>query len=126
MPDKPTQKLLPFDQPPATHAEGVRFQPSEDALEAFGQLKTWLCGPRGPVTEVAGETLRAVEKALIEGKNGWFHTAEDGLEAMKLRNGRTEGDDIPPGPIPEGRDFQQTVEDCLDAMHERMLTRGGR
>jgi hypothetical protein len=34
----------------------------------------------------------------LEGKNGWFHAAEDQLEALKLRNGRAEGDDIPAGP----------------------------
>lgn len=63
-------------------------------------------------------------EALLEGHRGWHHVAEDGLEALKLRNGRNDGDDIPDGPAPEGRDFQQTVEDCLDELHEVMLTPG--
>lgn len=120
MPEKPTQKLLPFDAPAESHLEAVRYEPSDEARGAFERLEGWLKGPRGPVTELAEETLRAVEKALIEGKNGWFHAAEDNLEALKLRNGKTEGDDILTG---EG-DFQQAVDDVLDCLHERFVERG--
>jgi len=120
---KPTQKLFDFDAPAASHAEARRYEPSEEAVTAVERLKNWLWGARGPVTEIAEETLRAVEKTLIEGKKGWFHAAEDGLEAVKLRNGKTDGDDIP-ATVKAGEDFQRDVEDVLDAMHEMMLGKG--
>jgi hypothetical protein len=87
MPGQPTQQLLPFpeetkDVTPTPPAAGYR--PTEEARAAFSRLEGWLVGPRGPVTELADETLPAVAKALLEGKMGYFHKAEDGLEALKL------------------------------------------
>ena len=74
--------------------------------------------------ETAEEALRAMAKALLDGKHGWFHKVEDGLETRVPLNGKAEGDDIPPRRVPNGPNLQQTVEDSLDAMHERMFDRG--
>lgn len=123
------QKLLPFDEvtveatsPPLP---AITYEPSVEAREAYERLEVWLLDERGtPRTDLALETLRAVGKALLDGHRGWVLAAEDGLEALQLRNGRTEGDDIPPGPVPEGRDFQQALGDCLDELHEIMMAAG--
>ena len=71
--NQPKQRLLPFNEvtidavaPPPPLA---RNEPREDAVAAFSAPR----GPRGPETDLAEETLRAVEKAMIERKNGWFH-----------------------------------------------------
>jgi hypothetical protein len=119
MTDKPVQKLLPFDAPAdlGPISAALRHEPSADAVAAYDRLENWLLDARGrPLTELGEETLRAVGKELIEGKNGWWHKAEDNLEALKLRNGKTEGEDIRSG---EG-DFQQVVETVLDCLHERL------
>jgi hypothetical protein len=106
-----------FSSPSPAHDEA-----SDEAVAAFERLEEWLTGPRGPVTELAEETLRAAAKALLEGQNGYFHKAEDGLEALKLRNGKTEGDDIPDGlAVAKADDFQADVDAVLDALHERMF-----
>lgn len=128
MPDKPTQKLLPFDDPPAesSHFRAGLYDPSEEALAAFERLEAWLIHPRTnrPETELAEQTLRAVARALLEGKNGWFHAAEDYLETLKLRNGKTEGDDISAGIVPaQGDDFHADIETLLDLLHERLSSR---
>src|SRR4051794_10207627 len=124
---KPVQKLLPFGEPAAEshregHAEAVRYEPSEEAMQAIEHLRSWLTDPRtGRMTEAGGETMRAVEKALVEGRNAWWHAAEDGLEMLRVRNGKTDGDDIPKGL--KGEDFQQAVEDVLDALQDRWVGR---
>src|SRR4051812_42958155 len=123
MPDKPTQKFLPFADPrPESHAAAVRYEPSDDALAAYERLEEWLCTPRGPLTDVGAHALYALARALLEGKRGWHHAAEDALETLKLRNGKADGDDIPEGIVAgKGEDFQRDVEDCLDCLHEIML-----
>jgi hypothetical protein len=105
MSDKPAQKFLPFDEvtvnevsSPLPEACRKPSEPSNEARASFEPLEVWLLDVRGrSQTELAEQTLRAVGKALIEGENGWIQTAEDGLESLRLRNGRTDGDDIPTG-----------------------------
>ncbi len=132
MPDKPTQQLLPFSavtpvaiSPPLPEQVPVQYEPSAEALAAFERLEDWLLDPRTekPRTDLAEEALRSVGKALLEGKNAWFQAAEDHLETLALRNGKTAGEDIPPGPTPVGDDFQRTLEGLLDHLHERFLSR---
>jgi hypothetical protein len=85
----------------------------------------WLTDPRtGKMTPEGKDALMAVRKALVEGKNGWWHIAEDRLETLLLRNGRTHGDDIPAGVTVEGGYFQRSVDDVLDCLHERLVSRG--
>jgi len=128
------QPLLPFDDPlaempaeppPLSHAEGVRYQPSEEALTALERLQAWLTDPlTGKASPLGQEALDALDKALVEGRNGWLLKAEDTLEALAVRNGRHQGDDIPAGQqLGEGPDFQQTIEDVLDALQERVVGR---
>ncbi len=103
----------------------IVYAPSAEARAAFERLEDWLLGPYTdrPRTELAEEALRSVARALIEGKNAWHHAAEDHLEALALRNGKTAGEDIPPGPASEGEDFQHTIEELLDHLHERFLSK---
>lgn len=119
------QQLLPFPDVPADASPPTlptADQPTDKAVAAFARLEGWLVGPRGAVTALAEETLRAVAMTLLEGKNGYFHAAEDGLEVLKLRNGKTDGDDIPVGiGGTDGDDFQGAVEVVLDCMYERMF-----
>lgn len=128
--NRPAQKLIPFDEvavarvsPPV--APGLD-DPAEDARAAFERLQEWLLDARGrPVTDLAGDALRAVAKALLEGRNGWSHHAEDALEALKLRNGKAEGDDIPPGArAGPDENFHRDVDGCLGALHAQMLANG--
>lgn len=129
-PEDPSQQLIPFDSvsvdsvSPPLPATG-RYEPTEQALEAFERLEGWLCTVRGPVTDVAAEALYALARALLEGHWGYFHKAEDCLEVLKLRNGKTEGDDIAEGiAVHQNDNFQATVEHCLEALHEMMLCPG--
>jgi hypothetical protein len=129
--NKPTQQLLPFPDEsrpqPRTRplASSAPYQPSEEALAAINRLEDWLLEPRTrKSTPLAEEVLFAVRKALLEGKNGYWHRAEDLLEALVLRNGRTQGEDIPPGPVPEGEDFLATVQELLGCLHERLSGKG--
>src|SRR5262245_13264177 len=129
MPDTPKQQLIPFPEETVETTTPILpsagYRPSDEAAAAYDRLEAWLTGPRGPVTELAEETLQAVARALLEGKNGYFHKAEDGLETLKLRNGKTDGEDIPAGIAAEqGDDFQADVEAVLDALHGQMLARG--
>jgi hypothetical protein len=130
MPDrKPVQQLFDFDRaalvesPSAPPAQG---QPKEATMSAIDRLADWLTDPRTrkPTTELAEEALYAARKALVERKNGYVQKAEDLLEALSLRNGKTSGDDIVPGPSPAGEDFQALVEELLDALAERLNARG--
>lgn len=130
MPDQPQQQMLPFDEvtvdttsPPLPTAG--RYEPSDEALAAYERLEWWLCTRRGPVTELAEETLRALAKALLEGKRGYHHQAEDGLELLKMRNQNTEGPDIVLGTAAAGDDFKRDVEDVLKLLREQMLARSG-
>jgi hypothetical protein len=42
-----------------------------------------------------------------------------------VRNGRTEGDDIPAGiAVEKGDDFHAGIEAVLDCLHEQMSSRG--
>jgi len=129
-----SQPLLPFDDTPAeapseslpqSHAETVRCPPSEEALAGLERLEAWLTDPRtGKASPLGQEALDALDKALVEGRNGWLLKAEDMLEALALRNGQHQGDDIPAGQQPgEGPDFQQAIEDLFDALHERVVGR---
>jgi hypothetical protein len=128
---KPTQQLFDFDAPRplelAPAAPTARYQPGEETMSAIHQLEEWLTDPRTgkAVTELGEEALLTIRKALVEGKNGYVQRAEDLLEALALRNGRTSGDDIAPGPVPAEGDFQVTVEELLDALAERILTPNG-
>ena len=133
MPDKPTQKTVDFDAtPPARPAPAPVVQPryaSDDeptAAEIVARLEAWPTDPTTgkPTTSLAEEALYAVGKALVEGKNGYVQKAEDLLEALALRNGRTSGEDIAPGPMREDGDLQQTIEDVIRAMDERVAGRG--
>jgi len=120
------QPLLPFDDPPAeSHAASIRYQPSQEAINAIERLKAWLTDPRtGKMTPLGEETLYALEKALVEGRNGWLLKAEDMLEVLAIRNGQAQGDDIPGSHPPGDRDFQQTIEDLRDCLHERVVGKG--
>lgn len=125
----PTQQLLPFDDPPETpRTDVVPYRPGADALAAVERLEGWFAGPDGGrMTDLAEDAILSVRKALVEGKNSYWHQAEDQLQALLLRNGRTEGDDIPAGTraLP-GEDFHETVKALVDALHERFLARDGR
>ena len=117
-------KLLLFDPPPKDRpADPPRHQPSEEALAAFGELESWLTGPRGrATTELAEDALAAVRKALVEGKHGYRHKAEDGLEALPWRNGVAAGDGVPTGHrAGAGESFHQAAEEVL-----RLLRQPGR
>lgn len=126
---QPTQKLL-FDEvpvadapPPVTaHAVRHRYDPSDEALAAFERLEEWLLDANGKtVTKVAEDALYALARSLLEGKRAWHHRAEDLLETLKLRNGKEEGDDIPPGNAPASDSFPMDVDEALDCLHEIML-----
>lgn len=127
---RPTQQLIRFGEPPETpRADALRYRPSAETLSAVELLENWLLAPRGRMTELAEEALLSVRKALVEGKVSYHHQAEDQLEALKLRNGPAEGDDIPAGRRAlAGEDFHAAVEGVLDALHEQLLARvaGGR
>lgn len=122
MPDKPVQQLFDFDAAAGPRAEAVRYKPSRVAVDALGRLESWLKDPRtGRMSSVAEEAVEAVRRALLEGKNGWWHKAEDELEALRLRNGPVRGDDVPAGVTGDGGpDFHEAVEDLLDCLRERL------
>jgi hypothetical protein len=116
-----TQQLFSFDDPPKESSSSlVPYQPSQEARAAFHDLEFWLSDARGrPMTEMAEETLIAVRKAILEGKHGFLHKAEDLLLALQLRNGLSTGDDIPNGKTPtEGDSIHKTVEAVLDELGE--------
>jgi hypothetical protein len=119
---KLTQRTFDFDAPAAVEstpaAPAASSDLSEETMPAIDRLADWLTDPRTakPVTELGEETLLAVRKALVEGKNGYVQSAEDLLGALVSRNGPTSGDDVAPGPVAEGDDFQATIEDLLDAL----------
>jgi hypothetical protein len=119
--NKPTQQLFDFDRPDAPQPPPA--QPGEEVLAALDRLAGWLTDPltNKPVSDLGGEALSAVRKALVERKNGYVHRAEDLLEALLLRNGKTGGDDIAAGQ--EGDDFHHVVDKLLDALAERVTTR---
>ena len=71
------------------------------------------------MTSVGEETVLALKKALVEGKNAWWHAAEDGLEVLKLRD----GDDIAGGAKVAAGDFRQVIEELLNCLHGRLLER---
>ncbi len=82
--------------------------------------------PHRRATELAEEALFAVRKALVEGRAGYHHQAEDLLEALKILNGPSDGPDISCGPRAAGDDdFHAAVEAALDALHGRFLARVG-
>jgi len=132
MKKQPTQLLFSFDppasdaSPPAAPAAAVSvasYQPSSEALAALSRLETRLTDPEtGKPSALGQEALYAIRQALVEGRNGWLLKAEDMLEALAVRNDSTQGDDIPAGRQPaEGADFQQAIEDVLDALQERVV-----
>jgi hypothetical protein len=118
---KPTQKLLPFDDapvPPAPPAPPAvkphRYEPSDEALEAFEQLEDWQLDARGrPVDARAEETLRCLARALLDGKNGYWHAAEDRLQAMLAD---------PPLCVQAGdaKAFADTIDELLDHLHDSL------
>ena len=59
-----------------------------------------------------------------EGRTSWLVKAEDMLEILGRRNGQAQGDDIPMGQQLAGRDFQETIEDVLDALYQQVVGRG--
>lgn len=131
-----TQRLLDFGaaaqrEKPAARTKAQITAPtapgimSQETLEAFEQLEGWLRGPDGKtVTTTAETTLTVVRLALVAGKNGYVQRAEDLLELLQRNNGRTQGEDIASGEVPEGWDFHQTIETLLDALAERVTFRG--
>ncbi len=130
MTKQPVQLLLPFDQvtpeeiSPAVpeHTLGAG-EADEEVVFAFEQLQRWLVHPRTgkPITETAEEALRAVEYALVYGRNSYFHAAEDMLNVLALRNGRISGDDIPPGIEPGRPDFQEVVEELQGLLDDQFV-----
>ena len=118
---KLTQQLFACDAPPAAQSPlspvvlPRHIVSDEEPRTALDQLEDWLIDPRTGklVTKLAEEAVHAVRKTLVEGKNAYVQTAEDWLEAVALRNSRTSGEDIPPVPVPDGPDFQQTIDDLL-------------
>lgn len=118
---KPTQKLIPFGEtPPPAQTKQYRYEPSDEALEAFERLEGWLREGRGrPVDAQAEETLRCLANALLEGKKGWHHAAEDRLKALQADPPSCVG-------VADAKAFDQTVEDLLDCLHEIMQTERGR
>jgi hypothetical protein len=126
MTGKYVQRLLPFDEAPAeSRMESVRWQPSPEAQAAVARLKAWLTDPRtGRMTAFAEEAVDAVKKAVAEGKNSYFHKAEDMLDTLALWNERVHGENIPVSLTPgERQSFHETVEELLDCLHEQMLGR---
>ena len=87
----------------------------------------WLLDARGrPVTEVGGQALHALRRALLEGNLSWWHAADDALEVLKLRNGIADGEDIAPGTVAEkGDSFHADVEEALDCLHVLMVPTKG-
>jgi hypothetical protein len=127
MPDKSIQRSLPFSElePVAVTPAADRSEPSEAALVAYERLQNWLLDPQTgrAATDLAAETLRAVDKALLDGNNDWVLAAEDGLEALKMRNGKTQGEDIPSG-VTAGDDFPSAVDDVLACLQQRSAVKG--
>jgi len=66
--------------------------------------------------------MAVIEKALLEGKNSYAHKAEDLLEILALRNGSMWGDDIA-REAKVRENFHETLDEVLDALHERFLKR---
>jgi len=113
MAEKLTQQDLPFsgtlspESRDERHAEAHLPEAGKKELEAIAMLETWLTDPRtGKMTAEGKDALTAVRNVLVEGKNGWWHIAEDRLETLLVRNGSTHGDDISAGVTIEGGDFQ--------------------
>jgi len=67
-----SQKLLPFDAPPAdappappsaSHAAAFRYQPSQEALDALSRLQAWLTDPNtGRMTPLGQDALHALQR----------------------------------------------------------------
>lgn len=98
-----TQKLLPFGEEPAVESARDKLH---SALE---RMEGWLLDARGrPVDDRAEETLRCLTRALLEGKNGYWHAAEDRLQAMQAD---------PPGHVTDHKAFAETLDELLDHLH---------
>jgi hypothetical protein len=121
----PTEPLLPFAEvkpvemaPPIPRRVSAHYQPSEAARAAFERLEGWLCDPATgkPVSAAAEETLYVLNRALLDGKNGYWHVAEDRLEALLAS---------PPSSVrPEDEmPFRHEVDDALECLHERLKER---
>jgi hypothetical protein len=95
-----------------------RYEPSDEALEAFERLEGWLRGANEkPIDADAEDTLRVLSSALLQGQKGWHHAAEARLRALQ---------EDPPAYVPN-KDlmaFDETLDDLLDRLHEVMLTPG--
>lgn len=97
----------------------MRYQPSAEALAAIEELEGQLADPAtGRWSDDAEETLFAVEQALGEGNNAYWHRAEDMLEAL------TSGEATARMQPAEARALHQTVEQLLELLHERFETTG--
>jgi hypothetical protein len=76
----------------------ARPGPPEESTGASGRLEAWRREPRsGGTSELAGEALHALKRALVQGSNGYGHKAEDTPEALARRHGASHGDDIAEG-----------------------------
>lgn len=92
-----------------------RYDPSDEALDAFERLEGWLRGTNeSPVDAEAEDTLRVLAQALLAGKKGWFHAAEARLLAMQQD---------PPSYVTanDAKAFGQTLDHLLDHLHEIAL-----
>ena len=120
MADKLTQRLIPFDEVIVETASPRRQPATEEAAAAFGRLEGWLLDVSGrPVTELAGQIHHAVRLALLEGKNGWFHAAEDLLTAAQAC---PDAAGVAPG---DEREILKATDDLLDCLHERFAKKRG-
>jgi hypothetical protein len=127
----PAQSPLPFDEvkpvemsPPIPKQAQVqqrpplRYEPSDEAMAAFENVEAWLRDPRTrkPVSDAAEEALTALARSLLEGKNGWWHLAEERLEALVACP------DLAAIKPTDEKQFRDAIEDALDDLHEQFKT----
>jgi hypothetical protein len=116
----PPVEETPPPQEPEPPKRPWRYEPSDEALEAFEKLEGWMRGADDkPVDADAEDTLRVLARALLQGQKRWHHAAEARLKAIQ---------EDPPAYVPN-KDlmaFDEAIDDLLDGLHEVMFVGTGK
>ncbi len=124
------QGTLLFDDPPPaetpySEVNVASYVPSQEVTEVLHWFRSWLTDEQGRKTPQAEEALFAVDKALFWGYRSWIPSAQDAVEALALRNGLTQGPDIPAGQRQDDPlDFQRAVQAVRECLNDRAVGRG--